>query len=656
MSDAYNFIYSDDPRTGALTYPQLEARRKIAIALATRNRPYPKTIGEGLTALGEGLGEGMYNARTVRDETAYQRQSDAEVQRLTGQGATPAAPRAAPGGASLESADPATQAYAYAPPDTGPVFDPSKLSPEDRQKLAQAREYSGPQMPMEEWKTRIARNESGGSKDPYTLVGERSRRGDYPYGKYQVMGENIPKWTRAHYGQELTPQEFLANKDAQEAVATGQGNLYMAKYGPDGAGRAWFAGEKGMNDPNRKDTLGTHVAEYSRRFNIPLVSRDQVVASAARAPVDPESAAPFQVASLGGGVPTPDTAPNPARDAIAQSLVEQQQPAPQQQPPELQPVQVAQAPQQQFPIGTPAPRPQAVQPQAPPPPPQTPMTQQEIDIRRAIGASADPTFRGRLEPYADRMAEERKFKDVQNMKAWEKDYAAWEKTTDPVYQQQLKKAQQGIVTDIPGRQPVDPNIGTPLSMQKSGIPRPPPRPPNITDDKWAELQAPEMAKKIDAADKAKLAFDEINSVLHQARTHPGREWGIGPTAKIAAAIPGSDAAGFAAINEQISGKTFLEAYQIIKGAGAISEKEGAKAEQAIARLSTSQNKRDYDKALYDLETVVRTHYEAAQRAVNRPVTAWRKPGDNSTYAPDIGEVRDGKRYVGGKPSDPMNWE
>ena len=38
-----------------------------------------------------------------------------------------------------------------------------------------------------------------------------------------------------------------------------------------------------MNDPNRKDTLGTHVAEYKRRFNIPLVSRDQVVASAARA-------------------------------------------------------------------------------------------------------------------------------------------------------------------------------------------------------------------------------------------------------------------------------------------------------------------------------------------------------------------------------------
>ena len=106
----------------------------------------------------------MYNAQTVRDETAYQKQSDAEFQRLTGQGATPAAPRAAPGGASLDGADPATKAFAYAPPDTGPVFDPSKLSPEDQQKLERASKQ--PPMPMEEWKARIARNESGGIKTP----------------------------------------------------------------------------------------------------------------------------------------------------------------------------------------------------------------------------------------------------------------------------------------------------------------------------------------------------------------------------------------------------------------------------------------------------------------------------------------------------------
>lgn len=451
MSDVYDYLpsfFSSDPRTGAPTYEQLVARQKIAAALATRNRPYPKTIGEGLTALGEGLGEGYAFSRAAADEKAYRQQADETVRRLTGEGATPAAPRPATGGASLESADPATQAYAYAPPDTGPVFDPAKLSPEDRQKLEQARAYSGSQMPIEEWKQRIARNESGSRKDAYTLVGERSRRGDYPYGKYQVMGENIPKWTKQYVGREMTPEEFLNDPNAQETVANGQGGKYLAKYGPEGAGAAWFAGEKGMNDPNRKDTLGTHVAEYKRRFNIPLVSRDQVVTSAARSPdaipaaarptafSPDEDQAPVQVASLGGGIPTPDTASDP-REAIAQSLAGPQPSAQPQQAPIPPPVQVAQAPQQQLPIGRPLPTPQG----PPPPPEQTPMTQREMEIRRAIGATTDPTLRGRLEPFAERMEAERKFKDAQNMKLWEKDVAAYEKRTDPTNQAQLRKLQ-----------------------------------------------------------------------------------------------------------------------------------------------------------------------------------------------------------------------
>ena len=295
-------------------------------------------------------------------------------------------------------------------------------------------------MPIEEWKQRIARNESGFRKDAYTLVGERSRRGDYPYGKYQVMGENIPKWTKQYVGREMTPQEFLADPDAQETVANGQGGKYLAKYGPEGAGAAWFAGEGGMNDPNRKDTLGTHVAEYRRRFNIPLVSRDQVVASAARAPATQafasEDGPPVQVASLGGGTPTSDTAPD-AREAIAQSLAGPQPSAQPQQAPIPPPVQVAQAPQQQLPIGRPLPTPQG----PPPPPEQTPMTQREMEIRRAIGATTDPTLRGRLEPFAERMEAERKFKDAQNMKLWEKDVAAYEKRTDPTNQAQLRKLQ-----------------------------------------------------------------------------------------------------------------------------------------------------------------------------------------------------------------------
>jgi hypothetical protein len=397
MSDTYSIlpsIFSDDPRTGTLSYPQLEARRKIAIALATRNRPYPKTIGEGLTALGEGLGEGLYNRNVERAEVAQSARDAAAAQSLSGQ---PAA-RPAPGGASLEAepatkelasgADPAMQAYAMAPPD--------------------ATESQQPQMPLPEFKRRLARNESSISKTPYTLIGEESRRGDYPYGKYQVMGENIPKWTKKYLGKEMTPQEFLADPDAQEKVADGQGGYYLSKYNPTDAAAAWFAGEKGMNDTKRKDTLGTHVAEYKRRFNIPLVSPEEVVASAVRNPNtfapeggETENAAPFKVASL-GGMPTPDTAPDLTRDAVTQSLVAQQGVQP---PSPVRPQQIAQAgslpppPQQVMPSVIPQTIPPApAQPARPTEPGPEPKLRDYIEGDPRLKAQMDAAKRIMLNP------------------------------------------------------------------------------------------------------------------------------------------------------------------------------------------------------------------------------------------------------------------
>ncbi len=111
----------------------------------------------------------------------------------------------------------------------------------------------------------IAANESGGRYDALGPVIPKS--GDRAYGKYQVMGANIPQWTEETLGQRLTPQQFLTSKDAQEAVFNSKFGNYTQKYGPEGAARAWFAGEGGMNDPNRKDPLGTTVAQYGQKFN-----------------------------------------------------------------------------------------------------------------------------------------------------------------------------------------------------------------------------------------------------------------------------------------------------------------------------------------------------------------------------------------------------
>src|SRR5512139_3343869 len=105
--------------------------------------------------------------------------------------------------------------------------------------------------------------ESGGR---YNLLGPVTRKGDRAYGKYQVMGSNVPEWTRDALGTPMTPDQFLADPNAQEAVFKHRFGQYRAKYGPEGAARAWFAGEGGMNDLGRQDQLGTSVASYGQKF------------------------------------------------------------------------------------------------------------------------------------------------------------------------------------------------------------------------------------------------------------------------------------------------------------------------------------------------------------------------------------------------------
>jgi hypothetical protein len=80
------------------------------------------------------------------------------------------------------------------------------------------------------------------------------------------MGANVPEWTKTHLGQAMTPEQFLASPEAQDAVFKGQFGQYAQKYGPEGAAKAWFAGEKGMTNPNAKDQLGTSVQSYADRF------------------------------------------------------------------------------------------------------------------------------------------------------------------------------------------------------------------------------------------------------------------------------------------------------------------------------------------------------------------------------------------------------
>jgi len=114
----------------------------------------------------------------------------------------------------------------------------------------------------------IAGIESAGQPNGgYGAVGPDAGKGNRAYGKYQIMDFNIGPWTQEILGKSMTPQEFLANPQAQDAVFNAKFGQYITQYGsPEAASRAWFAGPGGMNNAGAKDVLGTTVADYSKKF------------------------------------------------------------------------------------------------------------------------------------------------------------------------------------------------------------------------------------------------------------------------------------------------------------------------------------------------------------------------------------------------------
>lgn len=79
------------------------------------------------------------------------------------------------------------------------------------------------------------------SSNNYKAVGPQTKRGR-ALGRYQVMEGNVGPWTEQATGQRLTPEQFLASPQAQDAVANHIGGQYFDKYGPAGAASMWFSG------------------------------------------------------------------------------------------------------------------------------------------------------------------------------------------------------------------------------------------------------------------------------------------------------------------------------------------------------------------------------------------------------------------------------
>lgn len=118
---------------------------------------------------------------------------------------------------------------------------------------------------MRNYRDAIASIESAGSGD-YAAVGPTHPKLGRALGRYQVMEANIGPWSREVLGFEVSPEEFMANPDIQDAIFDGKFGAYVAQYGPEGAAQAWFGGPGGVGRTERRDSLGTSIGNYTEKF------------------------------------------------------------------------------------------------------------------------------------------------------------------------------------------------------------------------------------------------------------------------------------------------------------------------------------------------------------------------------------------------------
>lgn len=119
--------------------------------------------------------------------------------------------------------------------------------------------------PMDGYRNAIASIESAGSGD-YAAVGPTHPKLGRALGRYQVMEANIGPWSQEVLGRSVTPEEFMANPQLQDAIFDGKFQQYVQKFGPEGAAQAWFGGEGGVGQTARTDSLGTSIGEYGNKF------------------------------------------------------------------------------------------------------------------------------------------------------------------------------------------------------------------------------------------------------------------------------------------------------------------------------------------------------------------------------------------------------
>ena len=106
--------------------------------------------------------------------------------------------------------------------------------------------------------------------------------------------------------------------------------------------------------------------------------------------------------------------------------------------------------------------------------------------------------------------------------------------------------------------------------------------------------------------KVKSNARQLKTVVDKVLSHPGFSSVVGAPSigKIGQFVPGTDAAGFKALFDQLGGKQFSQAYETLKGGGQITEIEGEKATNALSTMRTSVSEVEFKKAAEIFKTEI----------------------------------------------------
>jgi len=130
-----------------------------------------------------------------------------------------------------------------------------------------------------------------------------------------------------------------------------------------------------------------------------------------------------------------------------------------------------------------------------------------------------------------------------------------------------------------------------------------------------------LLSKLDAMVGTPAVKDKSGKVINAGTApHPGFTGAVGMgrlqtlgIPGVEQLIPGTPAADFKARFDEIMGGAFLEAFETLKGGGAITETEGKKATAAKTRMSLAQSEKEFLAAANEYKAIVKTGIERARK-------------------------------------------